>query len=73
LVETIIAPLQFLCENGSGWNFDEISELLGEGKGSISIEHVTYALTWAELLGLARRGPEGWDLDAGVKQVLSMG
>jgi len=73
LVEVTAAPLRFLCENGPGWSFEEISELLGEGEGNISIEHVTNALTWAELLGLARRGPEGWDLDAGVKQVLSMG
>jgi hypothetical protein len=73
IVEDQVAALQFLYENGSGWSSEEISELLGDGEGKISIEHVNNSMTWAELLGLARRGPDGWDIDAGVRQVLSLG
>jgi hypothetical protein len=73
IVEDQVAALQFIYENGSGWSSEEISELLGDGEGKISIEHVNNSMTWAELLGLVRRGPDGWDIDAGVQQVLSLG
>ena len=56
LLPTTEAPLQFLCENGSGWNLDEISELLRDGEGNISVEHVTHVMAWAELIGIARHG-----------------
>ena len=72
LEETALAPLQFLCEHGSGWSPEEISELLGDGRGNVGFLHVSNTLKWAEMLGLVRRGPDDWDLDAGVKQVLSM-
>jgi hypothetical protein len=73
LTDAVLAPLQFLCENGQGWTPEEISGLSGEGESGFGVEHVTNVLTWAELLGLARRGPEGWGLDPGVKHVLSIG
>lgn len=68
LTDPVMAPLQFLCENDDGWSIEEISGLSGDG-----VEHVATVLTWAEQLGLARRGSDGWGLDPGVKQVLSMG
>lgn len=73
LTDAVMAPLRFLCENGSGWSIEEISGLSGDGASSVGIEHVTNALTWAEHVGLARWGPDGWGLDPGVKQILSMG
>ena len=72
LMDTVQAPLQFLCENGPGWSPEEISGLSGDGDSSFGVEHVSTVLTWAELFGLARRGPKGWDLDSGVKQLLSI-
>lgn len=73
LTDAVLAPLQFLCENGQGWTPEEISSLSGEDESGIGLEHVTNILKWGELLGLARRGPDGWGLDPAVKQVLSIG
>jgi hypothetical protein len=73
LTAPVMAPLQFLCENDSGWSIEMISSFSGDGESGLGVDHVTTVLSWAELLGLARRGPDGWGLDPGVKQVLSIG
>lgn len=73
LTDEVLAPLHFLCENGSGWSTEEISGLSGDGDNGVGVQHLTNVLIWAEMIGLARRGPDGWGLDPGVKQVLSMG
>ena len=67
-----MAPRKFLAENGHGWNAEDISEFIGDGVTRVSDEHVKNVLTWAELLGIAYHGADGWGTDPGVKQVLLM-
>ena len=72
LMDAAMSPLKFLCDNGPGWSIEEISGLIETGE-NISAEHVSNVLTWAALLGIARRGPDGWAIDAVVRQVLLIG
>lgn len=73
LTDAALTPLRFLCENGAGWSVEEICGFCSDGESGVSLEHVTNVLTWAEYFGLARRGHDGWALDPGLQQVLSIG